>query len=321
MVIFTTDGVRIKLPPKRQGQYYAAITAQGSPFLFDRLKDRDFADNIDVFFHYDPFKADVWLPWLPCRIRTVGALHIDTFAFSVPEEELWTRRLTRSRDFYGHHDHQIVTFVSNCDENRLETIRFLESSSPHYHNLKMDHYGKCNRNVNNIPDSHKSQKEVGGNYVNVFAQKMEILKNYRMTLVFENAQDIPYYVTEKIFHALASGTLPIYSGTPSEHVMQLLPCKNCVIFVDQFSGLDELSEHLHHLMNNRTAYMKYFEWKRRPLRTNFLEMMNYCENNHRLQQGCIMCDMVLKLREKEENIPLRFVNRRDSNYKASWFKK
>lgn len=318
-MIFSTDGVRIKLPSKREGQYYAAITAQGSPFLFNRLKDRDFADNIDVFFHYDPFKADVWLPWLPCRIRTVGGLDVDAFASSIPEEELWERRLARRKHFYGHNDHHIVTFISNCDEKRLETIRVLESSS-HHSSLRMDHYGKCNRNLKNLPDFKKSQKELGGSYVNVFAQKIEILKAYRMTLVFENAQDIPYYVTEKIYHALASGTLPIYSGTSSKHVKQILPCDDCVVFVDQFSGLNELAEHLHYLMNNHSAYMKYFEWKRRPIRSSFLEMMKYCKKNHRLQQGCIMCEMVLKLREEEErSISLRFVNNCDSAYKASWF--
>ena len=86
----------------------------------------------------------------------------------------------------------------------------------------MDHYGKCNRNVNNIPDSHKSQKEVGGNYVNVFAQKMEILKNYRMTLVFENAKDIPYVVFERearefqSFHSLQQSLrCQKYSNTDS----------------------------------------------------------------------------------------------------------
>ena len=51
-------------------------------------------------------------------------------------------------------------------------------------NLKMDHYGKHNRNVNNLPDSHNVALFVR-NYVNVFA-RMEILKNYRMTLVFSS---------------------------------------------------------------------------------------------------------------------------------------
>ena len=308
IIFFSTDGVRIKLPPKRQGQYYAAITAQGKPFLFDRMKDRDFADKIDLFFHYDPFKSDIWLPWLPCRVRTVGGLDMESFAYSIPENELWTRSMSRTDGngdddvFLGHQDHYLVTLVSNCDEKRMETIRFLES------HIKMDHYGRCNRNVENLPDSHKSQKELGGTYVNVFAQKMDILKKYRMTLVLENVRNVSYYVTEKIFHALASGTLPIYSGAPPEHVEKLLPCNDCVIFADRFAGLEELALYLKQLISDRAEYMKYFHWKRRPLRTSFLEMMNYCERNHHLQQGCIACEALLKLR-KGSKMPLRFMFR------------
>ena len=183
------------------------------------------------------------------------------FSNSVSQDELWTRNLARLGDstFLGNVESNLVTLVSNCDEFRMNAMTLLEK------HITTDHYGRCNRNVQNIPNSYKSQKELGGSYVNVFQNKMNILMKYRMTLVFENEQSVPYYVTEKIYHALASGTLPIYSGAPPEHVEKVLPCENCVIFADNFSDLYTLAKYLKHLMSDRSAYLKYFEWKNQPL--------------------------------------------------------
>jgi alpha(1,3/1,4) fucosyltransferase len=44
-----------------------------------------------------------------------------------------------------------------------------------------------------------------------YNRKMEILGNYRFNLCFENTI-YPYYCTEKIWHSIAAGCLPIYYG-------------------------------------------------------------------------------------------------------------
>eukprot|EP00940_MAST-03C_sp_MAST-3C-sp2_P002323 g2323.t1 len=311
IVFFSTDGVRVRLPEKRPGQFFAAFTAQGRPFLFDRMDDRAFADAMDLHFHYDPARGDVWLPWLPCRRRAVGGLSAsDVLGRPISDDELWTRTLSRRSDsrrtFVGHEDASVATFVSNCAHDRLETIDRIERYSPG--TLQMDHYGRCNRNVASLPSAARSEKE-GGSYESAFREKMEILQQYRIALVFENVHGVRHYVTEKIFHALAAGALPVYSGAPPEDVEALLPCHDCVVFADHFASADALAKHLTHLLKDRDAYLAHFRWKReRTLRASFLAHMQYCESNFRLQQGCMACERLIESRGRGDRsfLPLRF---------------
>eukprot|EP00939_MAST-03C_sp_MAST-3C-sp1_P005243 g5243.t1 len=308
VVFFSTDGLRVRLPQKRPGQYFASITAQGRPFLFNRMDDRSFADAMDLHFHYDPQRADVWLPWLPCRRRSVGGLSRSDFLDPpVDDEDLWTRSFASS-NVSPPSSAFIATFVSNCALDRLEMIERLERFD--HQKLRMDHYGKCNRNVAMLKRS-KSEKE-GGTYESAFREKLQILGGYRMTLVFENVRGVRHYVTEKIFHALAAGSLPIYAGAPSEDVERLLPCRHCVVYADHFDTTESLAKYLVRLTTDREEYLSYFHWKRtRALLPSFVALMDYCEKNFYLQQGCMACERVLDLRnrvkDEEEKTPLRFV--------------
>lgn len=68
---------------------------------------------------------------------------------------------------------------------------------------KVDSMGKYKRNVDIIiPDRETQQDE----YFKLIAQ-------YRFMITFEN-HSLPWYNTEKIFNAFASGTIPIYWGDP-----------------------------------------------------------------------------------------------------------
>jgi hypothetical protein len=46
-----------------------------------------------------------------------------------------------------------------------------------------------------------------------FASKIPVLRNYRFTIAFEN-EEHPGYTTEKILHAWAADSVPIYWGNP-----------------------------------------------------------------------------------------------------------
>ncbi|MCB0879229.1 MAG: hypothetical protein KDC46_09655 [Thermoleophilia bacterium] len=50
--------------------------------------------------------------------------------------------------------------------------------------------------------------------------KLETLESYRFCICYENARDIPGYITEKIFDCFFAGTIPVYWGAPniSTHV-------------------------------------------------------------------------------------------------------
>ncbi len=56
------------------------------------------------------------------------------------------------------------------------------------------------------------------------------------------------------------GTVPIYLGD-SAHLKTLLPNSKAVIFVDDFSSLQELSVYIKSLLHNETAYEIHREWR------------------------------------------------------------
>lgn len=82
--------------------------------------------------------------------------------------------------------------------------------------------------LNNYPafDSHGYQYE----------KKMEFLKHYKFTIAFENESAINY-TTEKIMHAFAAGSIPIYWGNPK--IAELFDSR-CFINCHDFETFDEV---------------------------------------------------------------------------------
>lgn len=68
--------------------------------------------------------------------------------------------------------------------------------------LPVHSYGPC---LNNRPFPHPDSR-----YAENWAEsKKQLLASYKFTLAFENTQSRDY-VTEKAFHALAAGSIPVY---------------------------------------------------------------------------------------------------------------
>jgi len=78
--------------------------------------------------------------------------------------------------------------------------------------------------------------------------KFEVLSHARFSICFENARDIPGYITEKIFDCLFAGCVPIYWGEP--HIERLIP-KNCFIdfrlFLQKPDPYAALNQFLHQM--------------------------------------------------------------------------
>ena len=71
--------------------------------------------------------------------------------------------------------------------------------------------------------------------------KYEVLSQSRFCICYENARDIPGYLTEKIFDCLFAGCIPIYFGEPNiEHWVP----KDCFIDFRRFFSYESLYEYL-----------------------------------------------------------------------------
>ena len=86
-------------------------------------------------------------------------------------------------------------------------------------------------------------------------KKLFFIKNYKFTIAFENRVS-PGYVTEKIEHPLAVGSIPIYWGSPNigdyYNPKSFINCRD-------YASFDEVVERVIEIDNNPTLYREYIK--------------------------------------------------------------
>ena len=139
----------------------------------------------------------------------------------------------------------VLAIFSKCEPVRTEYMCQLMKY------IKVDSYGRCLQNRKGlIPLYGKRNKKY------VFKEhKLVLSRYYKFSLVFMN-QDCDYFVDDRLYHALTTGSVPVYMGT--DKVDQFLPgnLKNSIIKVRDFASPKHLAEYLTYLSNNETAYRK-----------------------------------------------------------------
>ena len=104
-----------------------------------------------------------------------------------------------------------------------------------------------------------------------FASILEVLPTYKFYLVFENTFSRDY-VTERLFQALAAGTVPVYCG--ADNIEEFLPADDAVIKVRDFPGPRALADYLLYLDQDDGAYEKYLAWKERDYSDGFRRLLD-----------------------------------------------
>ena len=82
--------------------------------------------------------------------------------------------------------------------------------------------------------------------------KHEILEEYKFSICYENARDIPGYITEKIFDCFFAGCIPVYWG--ASNITQYIP-ENTFIDRRKFDSYKRLYDFMVK-MDDRT-YLDY----------------------------------------------------------------
>jgi len=112
--------------------------------------------------------------------------------------------------------------------------------------------------------------------------KLDTIARYKFTLAFENSI-AEHYVSEKFFDPLIAGSVPVYQGTPN--IDDFAPADQCFINVDDFRGPRELADYLQMLDADPARYQAYLEWKDRPFRNGFLDLVESQSMDYR----CRLC--------------------------------
>lgn len=91
---------------------------------------------------------------------------------------------------------------------------------------------------------------------------VELFSKYKFVLAIENS-NCQGYVTEKLVHAVGSGSIPIVAGRDNKpNYLQFMP-KNSYINVYDYKTVDDLVEHLKKIESSREEYEKYTWFKRK----------------------------------------------------------
>jgi hypothetical protein len=104
-----------------------------------------------------------------------------------------------------------------------------------------------------------------------WASVLEVLPRYKFYLAFENSRTTDY-VTERIFHALVVGTVPVYLGAPN--VRDFMPADDAVIVASEYESPAALAAYLRHLDANDEAYARHLAWKREGLSHAFRNLVD-----------------------------------------------
>lgn len=146
---------------------------------------------------------------------------------------------------------------------RKEAIRWFEKN----HSSDFDLYGmgwdkyrfsgvKVIRAFNRVPFVPelfaKITKESYSSYKGVVENKKEVMQKYKFSICYENAKDIPGYITEKIFDSFFAGCVPVYWG--ANNITDYIP-KECFIDKRDFKTYEELYMFLTEMQDGE--YIRY----------------------------------------------------------------
>jgi hypothetical protein len=142
---------------------------------------------------------------------------------------------------------------------RVNAIRWFEQNHPEdfdLYGIGWDRYyfkGILSK-LNRFGVLTKLLKQKYPSYKGSVKSKREVLQKYKFAICYENARDIPGYITEKIFDCFFAGCVPVYWGASNvtEHISE-----NAFIDKRNFNTYEELYKYLKNMPNEE--YMNYLE--------------------------------------------------------------
>jgi hypothetical protein len=141
-------------------------------------------------------------------------------------------------------DAPVVWVISNCyaHNGRQVFMKHLMSK------IKVDSFGACLQNKK----SHTPER---------MKNNIALYSKYLFVIAIENSNCVDY-VTEKLVHAIASGSIPIVAGRNGKpDYLKFMP-KNSFINIYDFKNMSDLVTHLKSIQRNTSEYEKYIYFKR-----------------------------------------------------------
>ena len=216
-----------------------------SPDHYPSLRN---AATLAAFNYTTGYRPDADFPVFNMVLDTASHLN-KTLAWSLPAYSLKQGRP------------MLATWISNCHIDAIGRLPLLADLDRH--NVTIASYGKCGpgRTAAKVgPDLDPVWREwaaSGGSG----AEKAAVSAQHLFMYAAENS-GCAYYTTEKVFHALVGGTVPVYVGDAAS--LKRLAPPGSVIYAADFESTAALAAHLKRLARDRDAYEGYLAWRTKP---------------------------------------------------------
>ena len=176
--------------------------------------------------------------------------------------------------------HGVVMFISDPKQWRE---KYLEELMKYIH---IDSYGGVLHNT----DMHSSRGKGSDDFISV---KLNLIKEkgYKFLIAFEKSI-IPEYVSEKIWHAYLSQTIPIYYGTSD--VYDQVPGANTFIDATKFDGPRQLAEYIKKIEQDDSLYKSFFNF-------DINQTLRFQKNCPEESLGCAMCKHLYQIKQERCN--------------------
>ena len=138
--------------------------------------------------------------------------------------------------------------------------------------VPVDSLGRCLNNAS-LDDFVVGTWDKGG-----WESVLSVLPHYKFYLALENSCTRDY-VTERVFHSLVCGSVPIYLG--AENVREFMPDDDAIILASDFPSVRALADYLLHLDSDDEAYQRHLAWKQRPHREAFTRLLDFGSSDPR----------------------------------------
>jgi len=155
----------------------------------------------------------------------------------------------------------MATWISNCAIDTLGRLPLLADLARH--NVSIASYGRCGpgRAKSEVgPDLDPRWREWAATS-GPGAEKAAVSAQHLFMYAAENS-GCAHYTTEKVFHALVAGSVPVYLGDGAS--LKWLAPPGSVIYAADFESAASLAEHLRYLASDRTAYEAHLAWRTDP---------------------------------------------------------
>jgi hypothetical protein len=259
-------------------------------------KDENYLKLFDIKYGYDRSIYDfIPKPWLFNYIEQIHKLTI--------EQIIQMKKPISSSNIYWINQENIYSFLnkssyvrspilwlnSNCKtlSKRTEYINELMKY------IDVDNYGNCGKNILTLPEHivqiQDSENKILKDRANYDWEKgkLALANDYLFTIAFENTFDYDY-ITEKIWHAFITGSVPIYYGAPN--IYDWLPCEDdCFIDLTKFKTPKQAALFIRNIAQNKTLYLNYHLWRNKTINQKFKKIIQYFQKMDNYNLECLLC--------------------------------